>query len=146
MRTHILFLSAIAAMFVACRGERTVVEKQPGTVTEKVIAAEPADLSDTTVENVIPLIAPVAKRCEAKADPNGVVSMTIWLTESPEDLQVSMRVRDSNDDEVASVMKPAKGANVITLALDQKLAAGKYRVEGVWGGNVACERDVVVAE
>ena len=140
MRTRIIFLYAIAAMFVACRGE------QPAPVTQKAIAAKPADLTGTTVENVIPLIAPVAKRCEAKADPGGALSMTIWLSESPEDLQVSMRVRDSNNDEVATVMKAAKGAKEITLTLDRKLGPGKYRVEGVWGGNVACERDVEIAK
>lgn len=159
MRNRIILFYVIATMFVACRGERTVVEKPPGSVTEKVIAAPPANLSGKSVENVVPLIAPVARRCVVgtQLDPKGLVSakattiesdvplyLTIWLSESPEDLQVSMRVRDKNDDEVATVLKPARGAKVITLKLDQKLDAGSYRIEGVWGGNVACEQDVEI--
>lgn len=159
MRNRIIFLYAIAWMFVACRGERTVVEKQPGTVTETVVVAEPANLSGKSVDDVIPLIAPVAKRCAVgtQVDANGVVSakaaaierdvpmfLTIWLAESPENLQVSMRIRDSDNEEVANVMKAAKGAKAITLKLDQKLDPGKYRVEGVWGGNVACEQEIEI--
>jgi hypothetical protein len=161
MRNRIIFLYVIATIFVACRGERTVVENQSGTVTENVVAAPPANLSGKTVDDLIPLIAPVAKRCEVgtRLDAKGVVSakattiesdvpmyLTIWLAESPEDLQVSMRVRDSNGDDVANVTRPAKGTKVVTLKLDQKLDAGNYRVEGVWGGNVACEQDIEITD
>ena len=148
----------LLALLVACRKESPAAQRQPATVTETV-AGTPANLATTTVENVIPLVATVAQRCEVgtQLDAKGIVAtkaatipagvpmhLTIWLSESPKELQVSMRVRDSNHDEVATSTKPANGAKVITLKLDQKLDPGKYRVEGVWGGNVACEQDVEI--
>jgi len=131
----------LLALLVACRDREVVQQQQPPATTTETVAAAPADLATKTVENVIPLVAPVAQRCEATGSP---LQLTIWLSESPKELQVSMRVLDANKREVARATKPANGAKVITLKLDRKLDPGKYRVEGVWGGNVACEQEVEI--
>ena len=131
----------LLALLVACRDREAVQQQQPPATVTETVAGAPADLATKTVENVIPLVAPVAQRCEATGSP---LQLTIWLSESPKELQVSMRVLDANKREVARATKPANGAKVITLKLDRKLDPGKYRVEGVWGGNVACEQEVEI--
>jgi len=70
--------------------------------------------------------------------------VSMWLNEAPQALQVSAHLLDARGREVAVVRKAAQGSQVATLKFDRKLKAGKYKLEGYWGGNLGCEKSVEV--
>jgi hypothetical protein len=83
-----------------------------------------------------------AKTAIAKKDP---VYISIWLSEAPEELQVSAKFLDGDGTEAAVVRKDdAGGAKVVTLKLDKSLKPGTYKVEGYWGGNLGCEKTLEI--
>ena len=64
------------------------------------------------------------------------------LNESPEKLAVSVRILQG-EKEIDTVQQPAAGKTSVTLRLP-KLKPGKYKLEGIWGGNRACEEEIEV--
>jgi methionine-rich copper-binding protein CopC len=170
-RRVIVFLYGCLLLSVACQRER-VAQKQAeppnasaATATQatatQATATQPQDLKNANINQLLPAaVAPVDK-CLAgtalgtdgnvsaeqmsfgAADP---IRITMWLKESPKGLQTSVIVTDAKKKEVAKQARSMNGEKVVTFTLDRKLAAGKYHVTGMWGGNVACERDIEVAK
>lgn len=73
------------------------------------------------------------------------VYVTLRLHDSPVGLHTGAVWYDAHDQPIAREQKDMNGAKVATFALTQKLAPGKYHVRGYWGGNIADDRDFVVA-
>jgi len=73
------------------------------------------------------------------------IALTIWLKQSPPGLATSATWFDGSEKKIAHEQRPMNGAKVATFALKQKLAPGRYRVEGYWGGNVVADKSFEVA-
>lgn len=150
----------MAIPFVACRYEAPPAETvqrprlQPRTVWQR------SDLSGKRVQQKYVLRPNVITRCEAGSQlgPDGLVSvpsgtfkttdpihLSMWLTQAPEDLQLVLRVLDAEENEIGVAHRDdAGGARAVTLKVGEELKPGKYRLEGFWGGNLVCEKDVEV--
>jgi hypothetical protein len=151
-----MFLYGCLLLSVACQRER-VVQTPPKAPAQT--STQPQDLKNANVNQLLPkAVAPIDKCLVGTtlgkdgtvtaeqtsfraADP---VHVTMWLKESPKGLQTSLVWTDAKKKEVAKQAKDMNGEKVVTFTLDKKLAAGKYHVTGMWGGNVACEMDVEV--
>jgi hypothetical protein len=137
-----LFLFAIA-----CRREPAETAKPPATQTvTTTVTAPPTDLKAKDVITTIQLAKPPVSSCEVKPSftANEPIDFTMALDSAPEKLHVSVRVFEG-EEEIAFVRQPAEGKTSVTLRLP-KLKAGKYKVEGLWGGNRACEKEIEVKE
>jgi len=76
------------------------------------------------------------------------VYLTLWLKESPAGLQTSVKWYGKDGKVMKHDQHSMNGATTVTFTLDDpKLAPGTYRVEGLWGGNLAADKsfDVVAA-
>ena len=149
----------------ACR--RETAQQQPQTATggdvrTTTVAGEPRDLTKARVNAVI---APdtgqyvTNARIGSAVGADGLVSeeqtefaagddihLSLWLKESPKGLVTSATVQNASGEEVDVERKPMNGGKTVTFALgDKKLKAGKYKVTGYWGGNIAAEYDITVS-
>ena len=156
---RIAFLALI--LLAACRKETpapATAQPQTPATTTAASTAEPQDLKNANVNTVIPLPPDVVPRCEtgSQLNPTGAVAIgvtsfgpkdpiyfSMWLKEAPEGLQVSVKVLDQKNEEVVVVPKPASGLAIATMTVPT-LKAGKYKLEGYWGGNVVCEKSVEI--
>jgi hypothetical protein len=77
--------------------------------------------------------------------PGEVVSLTIWLKESPPGLNTGAIWYGKDDTVIAREKRPMDGGKTVTYSLKQKLKPGTYRVEGYWGGNVVADKTFEVA-
>jgi hypothetical protein len=68
------------------------------------------------------------------------VYLTLSLRESPAGLQTHAVWLDAGNREIGKELHPMNGAKVVTFAMTKRLAPGRYRVEGYWGGNVAADK------
>ena len=158
---RIIPLSVMALSFVACRYEAPPAQaERPRLQTREVW--QRSDLAGKRVQQKYVLRPNVITRCEAgsEIDPNGVVStpsttfrtrdpihLSMWLTESPNELQLAMRVLDAEDNEIGVARRDdAGGARAVTLRVGQELKPGEYKLEGFWGGNLVCEKSIEVTE
>jgi hypothetical protein len=73
------------------------------------------------------------------------VYVTLRLHDSPVGLRTGATWYDEHDQIIAREQKEMNGTKIATFTLGQKLAPGKYHVRGYWGGNIAGEREFVVA-
>ena len=153
-----------AVLVTSCRREAPVPPDQPApqaqAVTTGTVAAPPVDLSEADVEQ---LVKPAEEKLfleKSRIGPtlgaDGAVGtdslefkarqpiyLTIWLKESPPDLQTSAHLFDSKDKEVAVERKEPKGAKAVTFKLaGRNLKPGDYRAVAYWGGNLAAEYKV----
>jgi hypothetical protein len=77
------------------------------------------------------------------------VYLTLWLKESPAGLQTTVKWYGKDGKVMKHEQHAMNGGKTVTFTLsDPKLAAGTYRVEGLWGGNLAADKsfDVVAAQ
>lgn len=147
-----------AVVFLSCRKEVAAPPPQP-TSTVTAFAGEPQDMKDAAVDKVIVLPLKVVPQCYSGSilGDNGAVStasttfgkkdpiyFSMWLQEAPAGLQVSVKMLDDKGKEVAVVPRDAGGLKIATLTIPTPPKAGKYRLEGYWGGNLVCERDVEI--
>ena len=72
------------------------------------------------------------------------IHLTLRLHDSPVGLRTGAVWYGQGEQKIASEQKEMNGSKVATFVLKQKLAPGKYRVRGYWGGNVADERNFEV--
>lgn len=156
MRSTVAIL-AVALSLAACQREAPQQGKKPANVKT---TTSPSDARAANVNVAVPIHPPVfLDRSEigSAIDANGNVSkparffrpgqtiyFTMWLKESPAELQTSARWTDVAGSEIADERRLMKGAKVATFALKKKLKPGQYRVEGFWGGNWACEHAFTV--
>jgi len=68
------------------------------------------------------------------------VSLTIWLKESPAGLSTGATWYGAHDVIIGRQKQPMNGSKVATFTFKDRLAVGKYRVEGLWGGNVVADK------
>ena len=145
MTIRITFVALLVLTF-ACRNE-PAAPAQPATASQPAsttVAGEPRDLSGQKVDTTIPVPPPPITTCEVSPSfkRNEPIDFKMTLAEAPAELQVSVRIFQG-DKEVDVVRQAAEGKTNVTLRLP-KLAPGKYRLEGVWGGNVGCEKEIEV--
>ena len=140
------FLVALC-LLVACQRE-TVVPAQPQKPAPETTtsAAPPRDLSEQKIETKVPIPPPPVSGCEVKASVKASepIDFTMHLTEAPKELHVSVRVMKGTE-EIGFVRQPAEGKKVAMLRIP-KLPPGKYKLEGLWGGNLACEKEIEVTK
>jgi len=158
---RIVLLYVIAATIVACRYEPPPPEPQRPRLQTRTIWLR-SDLAGKRVQQKYALRPDVLTRCEAGSQlgPDGLVSapaatfkpadaihLSMWLAETPAELQVAMRVVDADDREIGIARRdiPA-GANAVTMKVGEDLKPGRYKLEGFWGGNLVCEKSVRVGE
>ena len=163
-RRAIILLYVAAALTVAsCQREVTTTD-QTGTaptVTETTLTGTPQDLSNATINTVVAPMDEIyadKSRLGSTVDQDGLVDadkaefaapdsvyLSMWFKESPAGLQARAVVEDANGKEVSAQQKPMNGQKTVTFNLgEKKLAAGKYKVTGYWGGNIAAEHEFTV--
>ena len=132
-------LIAVLLLVAACRKEPAAPTPAPqtGTAATTTTSAPVQDLRAAKVDTIFPVVPVPVSRCEATQD-----TFTMHLNEAPEKLHVSVRIHQG-DEEIAFVRQPAEGKKVATLKLP-KLEPGRYRLEGLWGGNRACEQEIEI--
>ena len=116
-------------------------------------------MKNAEVDNVIVLPLNVVPQCYSGSilGDNGAVStastsfgrkdpiyFSMWLKEAPAGLRVSVKMLDDKGKEVAVVPRDAAGLKIATLTIPAPPKPGKYKLEGYWGGNLVCERNVEI--
>jgi hypothetical protein len=157
--TRIILLYVFAIPFVACRYEPPPPAPQRPRLQTRTIWQR-SDLSGKRVRQKYVLRPDVLTRCEAGSllGPDGLVSipasefkttdpihLSMWLAESPSELQIAMRVLNADDNEIGIVCRDiVAGTQAITMKVGDELKPGRYTLEGFWGGNLVCEKGVRV--
>lgn len=137
MKRCTVMLALLAVL--ACRKETSAPAPaaQSSAPVTTTTSGPAQDLQAAKVDTIIPVAPVPVSRCEATE-----TTFTMHLNEAPEKLHVSVRIHQG-DEEVGFVRQPAEGLKVATLKLP-KLEKGKYRLEGLWGGNRACEQEIEI--
>jgi hypothetical protein len=151
----------LVTLGIACRYEAPPAQpKRPELQTRTVWVR--TDLSGKQVRQRVDLMPEVLSRCESgsRLGPDGLVSqpsssfkttdpihLSMWIREAPEGLQLAMRVLDSDGNEIGIARRDhAGGAKAVTMQVGEELRPGKYKLEGYWGGNLVCEKEVEVGK
>lgn len=144
LRIGLTFLAAVS--FLACQreGESPQVAAPGQATAETVVATE--DASTALLDVKVPLTPNAVARCQPSKTSFTLkepVVLTIDMNAVPEALQVGARILDSNERLVTRVSEPANGRKSVTLTLRGEIPKpGKYRLEGLWGGNIVCEHPI----
>lgn len=157
MRTRLL--TVIAALCVACRYEPPPAEGPRPQLRQRTIWQR-TDLSGKRISQKFVLQPQVLSRCEAGSQLGGdglvakpaatfgeqdSIYLSMWLSEAPEGLQLAMRVLDGEGHEIGTARRDdAGGTRAVTMQVGDPLEPGKYKLEGFWGGNLVCEREISV--
>ena len=161
---RIVMISAIAAACVACRYEppaaEAVARPQPKSQAQPREVWQRSDLTGKRVEQRYVLQPKVLSRCEAgsvigadslvttPSDTFGkgeTIYLSMWLAQAPQELQVALRVLDAEENEVGTARRDdAGGQRAVTLEVGEPLPPGRYKLEGLWGGNLVCEKRISV--
>jgi hypothetical protein len=150
---------AIALAFIACRYEAPPREASRPQLRQRTVWQR-TDLTGKRIAQKFTLEPRVLSRCEAGsrlgndglvATPaatfaeNEPVYLSMWLAQAPEGLQLALRVLDAEGDEIGTARRDdAGGARAVTLQVGEPLKPGSYKLEGFWGGNLACEKSISV--
>lgn len=155
------FAILLACVFLSCRKEVAAPPPPQPTSTVTALVGEPQNMKDAEVDKVIVLPLSVVPQCYSGSilGDNGAVStastsfgpkdpiyFSMWLKEAPAGLRVSVKVLDDKGKEVRVVPRDASGLKIATLTIPTPPQAGKYRLEGYWGGNLVCEKDVEITK
>jgi len=157
MRICLLYVAA--ALVVACRYEPPPAEAPRPQLRQRTVWQR-TDLAGRKVTQKFVLQPKVLSRCEAGsqlgndglvAQPasqfgeNDSIYLSMWLAEAPEGLQLALRVVDDEENEIGTARRDdVGGARAATLQVGQPLEPGRYKLEGFWGGNLACEKAISV--
>lgn len=149
-----------ATAFVACRYEPPPPEAERPRLQTRAVSQR-TDLSGKRIEEKFELRPDVLSRCEAGSQlgPDGLVSqpaatfktsdpvhLSMWLAQAPKELQIALRVLDADGNEIGVARRDdAGGAKVITMRVGKNLEPGTYKLEGFWGGNLVCEKEIEVS-
>ena len=140
---------AMVLILAACRDKTP-----PAPETDVPAAALPEKIIRTDARNAkidvtLPLVANAVARCTpaktrfAEGEP---IALTLDLNEAPKGLNVGARLLDLEGEQLAYVLEPAEGKKSVIVTIDEKPKAGRYQLEGYWGGNFVCQQEVVVGE
>ena len=163
-RAIILLYVAAALTVAACQRDEVVTTDQTATaptVTETTLTGTPQDLSNATINTVVAPMEEIyvdKSRLGSTVGQDGLVDgdktefgsqdnvyLSMWFKESPAGLQARAVVEDTSGKEVSAQQKPMNGQKTVTFNLgEKKLVAGKYKVTGYWGGNIAAEHEFTV--
>jgi hypothetical protein len=152
-KAAVVFLCACT--LAACKPRETVTDSKSKKVTTIVIPENDARKKE---RDLIRPVAPIEKALlGSKLGPDGAVSeetdhfepgQTVYLTlrlhDSPVGLKTSAAWYGPGQKAISSEQKEMNGTKMATFALNAKLAPGKYRVEGHWGGNLAADKSFEV--
>lgn len=154
MRKPIAILACALALAV-CRGKEPASTK-PGKVTTKLIPEQVSGKKDVVIRPDVPNVLDKAMLGSALAADGTVaeetlqfkqgdpIALTIWFKQSPPGLNAGAIWYGAKDEAFERQKRPMNGEKVVTFALAKKLAPGKYRVEGYWGGNVVADKSFEV--
>ena len=143
----VIWTYAAALGIVGCRNEQPAPAEPAAPAAAPPATGSVTDARDANVDVTLPLAASAVARCEpsktsyAKGE---AMQLAIDLNEAPEGLKVSAKLLDAKGKVVADVARPGAGQKSVTIQIDEKLPAGKYRLEGYWGGNIVCEHEITV--
>jgi len=157
MRKALVALLCACAL-AACRPREAVTGSgSPKTGTNVIEENE----AKKKIRELIHPVAPIEKALlGAQLGPDGAVSQETDRFEPGQTIYLTLRLHDSpvglktnavwygpDQKELFSEQKEMKGAKLATFALSRKLPAGRYHVEGHWGGNLAADKtfEVVVS-
>ncbi|HYC91109.1 MAG TPA: hypothetical protein VEO54_17960 [Thermoanaerobaculia bacterium] len=154
-RRILLFVIACAA----CRYEAPPAEGPRPQLRQRTVWQR-TDMSGKQMTQKFVLQPQVLSRCEAGSQLGGdglvarpastfgeqdSIYLSMWLSEAPEGLQLALRVLDADGNEIGTARRDdAGGARAVTLQVGEPLKPGKYKLEGFWGGNLVCEREISV--
>jgi hypothetical protein len=152
-----LMRKAVAVLICAC----ALAACRPREVATNSSSPAPENEATKKTRDLIRPIAPVDKSLlGAQLGPDGAVSQETDQFESGQIVYLTLRLHDSpvglktnavwygpDQKEIFSEQKEMNGAKIATFALNRKLPAGRYRVEGHWGGNLAADKsfEIVVS-
>jgi hypothetical protein len=152
-----ILLFAIAC--AACRYEPPAAEGPRPQLGQRTVWQR-TDMAGKEISQKFVLQPQVLSRCEAGSQLGGdglvatpattfgekdSIYLSMWLAEAPEGLQLSMRVVDDEGKEIGTARRDdAGGARAVTLQVGETLKPGRYELEGFWGGNLVCEREISV--
>jgi hypothetical protein len=152
------------ALVLACACQRQQpVQKPAGKVTTNKPSLEAAksDLRNANIDTIISPVPAFLDGCGigsgAAADgtvtgqqtefkPADHIYLTMRFHDSPPGLQARMLVYGRGRKLLNEERRQMNGAKVVTFMIPQSVQkpSQAYHVEGYWGGNIACEYDVVV--
>ena len=155
---------ATIVLLAACQkpAEKKTATAAPAKKPEQTLVGMKQDLRRADIDKIVTPVPPFLESCAigATPGPDGTVTgqetqlhegHAIYLTErfqqSPAGLQASVRFYDAKKRLVLEETRPMNGAKVVTFTIPPKhVKPGFYRVEGYWGGNIACEYAVTVVK
>ncbi len=151
---RLIAIGACAAALAACGKEEpaAATQTQPPKVVEKIIPSRIREEKNLVIRPDVPnvldrawlgtkLAAGGTVAEEATELKSGApVSLTIWIKESPPGLNTGAIWYGRDGEEIEKSKQLMNGGKVATFTLKKKLAPGKYRVEGYWGGNVVADK------
>ncbi len=148
-----------ATLTVACRYEAPPRQAAHPQLRQRTVWQR-TDLTGKKITQKFVLQPHVLSRCEAgsrlgndnlvatpasKFGENDEIYMSMWLSHAPEGLQLSMRVLDADDNEIGTATRDdAGGARAATIQVGEPLKPGRYTLQGFWGGNMVCEKQISV--
>jgi len=154
----------VIAMIVLLAGCQKPAEKKtaaaPAKPPKETLSGMKQDLRRADIDKIVTPVPPFLESCAIGSAPGPDGSVTgeekqfheghpIYLTErfeqSPAGLQASIRFYDARKHLVVEETRPMNGAKIATFTIPPKhVKPGFYRIEGYWGGNIACEYSVSV--
>jgi len=156
---RIAFIVVAAALTVACRYEAPPRQAAPPQLRQRTVWQR-TDLAGKKITQKFVLQPRVLSRCEVGSrlgsdslvaapaltfGENEPIYMSMWLAEAPEGLQLSMRVLDADENEIGTASRDdVGGARAATMQVGEPLQPGRYTLQGFWGGNLVCEKQISV--
>lgn len=152
------------ASIVLLAGCQKPAEKKAGAAPpakpQETLAGMKQDLRRADIDKIVTPVPPFIESCAIGGTPSADGTVTgeekqfheghaIYLTErfqeSPAGLQASIRLYDAKKHLVLNETRSMNGAKVVTFTIPPAhVKPGFYRIEGYWGGNIACEYSVTV--
>lgn len=148
-----------ATLLAGCRYEPPPAEAPRPQLRQRTVWQR-TDMAGKQVTQKFVLQPQVLSRCEAGSQLGGdglvarpaatfgqqdSIYLSMWLSEAPEGLQLALRVLDDEGNEIGTAQRDdAGGARAVTLHVGEPLEPGQYKLEGFWGGNLVCEREISV--
>lgn len=159
---HALVIASIVLLAGCQKPAEKKAGPAPAKTPQETLAGMKQDLRRADIDKIVTPVPPFVESCAigSALGPDGSVTgeekqfhegHPIYLTErfqqSPAGLQASIRVYDARKHLILEETRPMKGAKVATFTIPPKqVKPGFYRVEGYWGGNIACEYAVNVIQ
>jgi hypothetical protein len=153
---------SLLLLFVACQRAAEKKTEAPKKNPRETLVGMKEDLRRADIDKIVTPVPPFVESCSIGTQPgaDGTVTgqethftvgkpfyLTMRFHESPAGLQSSIRLYDAKKKLVVEETRPMNGAKVATFSIAPKLVKpGFYRIEGYWGGNIACEHNLTLVK